>query len=52
MGLLAGIQSVGNLAAGAVAGILWTALSPSWAFPDLAAWMVVATVALARAPSS
>jgi MFS family permease len=41
-GLLAGIQSFGNLAASAVAGILWTALSPTWAFTYLGAAMVVA----------
>ena len=38
-GLLAGVQSFGNLAASAIAGLLWTALSPSWAFAYLAAWM-------------
>jgi MFS family permease len=41
-GLLAGIQSLGNLAASSVAGILWTALSPSWAFGYLAVSMLVA----------
>ena len=41
-GLLAGVQSLGNLAASAIAGILWTALSPSWAFAYLAVWMVLA----------
>ena len=41
-GLLAGIQSLGNLAASVTAGILWTALSPSWAFAFLAAWMLLA----------
>jgi MFS family permease len=45
-GLLAGIQSVGNLAASGVAGVLWTALSPSWAFAYLAAWMGVALITL------
>lgn len=46
-GLLAATQSLGNLAASAVAGILWTALSPTWAFAYLAAWMVVAAALLA-----
>jgi MFS family permease len=41
-GLLAGVQSLGNLAASAIAGILWTALSPSWAFAYLAASMLLA----------
>ena len=44
-GLLAGVQSLGNLAASAIAGILWTALSPTWAFAYLTAWMVVALIA-------
>jgi MFS family permease len=41
-GLLATIQAAGNLAASAVAGILWTAVSPAAAFGYLAAWMVIA----------
>ena len=41
-GLLAAIQSGGNFAASAVAGVLWTALSPTWAFLYLAAWMLLA----------
>ena len=45
-GLLAGVQSAGNLAASAIAGVLWTALSPAWAFGYLTAWMVVALLAL------
>jgi MFS family permease len=45
-GLLAGIQSVGNLAASGIAGILWTALSPAWAFGYLAAWMAIALATL------
>lgn len=44
-GLLAGVQSLGNLAASAIAGILWTALSPTWAFVYLATWMVIALIA-------
>ena len=45
-GLLAGIQSLGNLAASTITGIIWTTLSPRWAFAYLAAWMIVALVAL------
>jgi MFS family permease len=41
-GLLATVQSFGNLAASAIAGLLWTVLSPGVAFAYLAAWMVVA----------
>ena len=48
-GLLAAIQSGGNLAASAVAGILWTAFSPSVAFIYLAAWMVLALVLVGMA---
>ena len=46
-GLLAAIQSFGNLAASGIAGLLWTVLSPSVAFGYLAAWMVVAFVGFA-----
>jgi MFS family permease len=45
-GLLAGIQSLGNLAASGIAGVIWTAFSPGWAFAYLAAWMAIALVAL------
>lgn len=45
-GLLAATQSVGNLAASAIAGIIWTAASPSWAFAYLTAWMITATILL------
>ncbi|MEU0170234.1 MFS transporter [Streptomyces iakyrus] len=41
-GLLATVQSLGNLAASAVAGILWSAVSPTAAFTYLAAWMLLA----------
>ncbi|MEA2588490.1 MAG: hypothetical protein QOH66_1417 [Actinomycetota bacterium] len=41
-GVFAGIQSFGNLAASAVAGLLWTAISPTAAFAYLAGWMVIA----------
>jgi len=46
-GALAGIQSLGNFAASAVAGVLWTAISPRAAFLYLAAWMLVALAGLA-----
>ena len=46
-GLLAGVESLGNLAASAIAGILGTALSPTWAFAYLVAWMVVALICFA-----
>ncbi|MFD8212220.1 MFS transporter [Streptomyces sp. NPDC059697] len=48
-GLLATIQSLGNLAASAVAGVLWTAFSPAAAFGYLAAWMVLALAGLLTA---
>ena len=47
-GLLAAVQSFGNLAASAVAGLLWTTISPRAAFLYLTCWMVVALVALTR----
>ncbi|WP_441245255.1 MFS transporter [Kitasatospora sp. McL0602] len=45
-GLLATVQSLGNLAASTIAGILWSVLSPTTAFAYLAAWMLVALVGL------
>lgn len=45
-GALAAIQSVGNLAASAVAGALWTLVSPRAAFLYLAAWMLASATAL------
>jgi MFS family permease len=45
-GVLATIQSLGNLAASAVAGLLFTVVSPRAAFLYLAAWMAVAVVVL------
>lgn len=48
-GLLATVQSLGNLAASAVAGVLWTMVSPTAAFLYLAGWMVVALVGLLAA---
>ena len=45
-GLLAALQSFGNLTASAIAGILWTAISPTAAFIYVAAWMALATIGL------
>lgn len=45
-GLLAAVQSFGNLAASGIAGILWAAVSPAAAFAYIAAWMIVALTAL------
>lgn len=41
-GLQAALQSIGNLAASAIAGALWTLISPAAAFLYVAAWMAVA----------
>lgn len=46
-GLLAAVQSFGNFAASAVAGALWTLVSPRAAFAYLAFWMLVSLAALA-----
>jgi MFS family permease len=48
-GLLAFVQAAGNLAASAIAGLLWTAVSPAAAFAYLVAWMLIALGWLARA---
>src|SRR5215216_2785758 len=45
-GLLAAVQSFGNLAASTIAGLLWTAVSPRVAFAYLVAWMLLALVGL------
>ncbi|MFE6962277.1 MFS transporter [Streptomyces sp. NPDC057696] len=45
-GTLATIQSLGNLAASGIAGILWSAVSPTAAFTYLTAWMILALVGL------
>ena len=50
-GALAAIQSLGNLAASAIAGLLWTAISPRAAFLYLAAWMCVSLAAFATTRS-
>ena len=41
-GLLAALQAAGNLAASTIAGLLWTAISPTAAFIYVAAWMLLA----------
>jgi MFS family permease len=45
-GLLATIQAAGNVVASAIAGILWTAVSPRVAFLYLATWMLLALAGL------
>jgi MFS family permease len=45
-GLLAAVQSFGNLAASAIAGLLWTLASPRAAFAYLVAWMGLALLGL------
>lgn len=45
-GLLAGVQSLGNLAASSVAGLVWAAVGPGWAFGYLALCMAVAAAVL------
>ena len=47
-GLLAAVQSFGNLAASAVAGVLWTAVSPAAGLLFAAVMMVAALACLAR----
>jgi MFS family permease len=44
-GLLATVQSFGNLAASLVAGVLWTTVSPKAAFVYLAGWMAISLAA-------
>ncbi len=46
-GMLAALQSAGNLAASAIAGVLWTLVSPTAAFLYAAAWMLLALIGLA-----
>jgi MFS family permease len=45
-GLLAATQSLGNLLASGIAGILWTVVSPGVAFAWAAVWMAVSLVSL------
>jgi dipeptide/tripeptide permease len=44
-GLLATVQSLGNFAASAIAGLLWTLVSPTAAFTYAAVWMLIALAA-------
>lgn len=48
-GLLAAVQAAGNLAASVIAGILWSAVSPTAAFLYVAAWMGLAVIGLLTA---
>jgi MFS family permease len=51
-GLLATVQAAGNIAASAVAGLLYTFASPAVAFGYLVMWMAVALVLLSRTRSA
>ncbi|WP_239340907.1 MFS transporter [Frankia sp. CiP3] len=51
-GLLATIQAAGNVAASAIAGALWTAVSAEAAFLYLTGWMLLALAGLAYAARS
>ena len=51
-GLLAAVQSFGNLAASGVAGLIWTVWSPKAAFVYVACWMLLALAGLAASRSS
>ena len=51
-GLLAAVQSIGNLAASAIAGLLWTLTSPQVAFGYLVGWMLLALIGLLAARRS
>ena len=44
-GVVAAVQAFANLAASAIAGVLWKAVSPEAAFLYLAAWSAVAAIA-------
>jgi MFS family permease len=46
-GLLATAQSLGNLLASALAGVIWSTVGPAAAFRYLVVWMVVAAVGFA-----
>jgi MFS family permease len=48
-GLLAAVQSFGNLAASSIAGLLWTLVSPRVAFGYLVIWMLLALLGLLAA---
>ena len=52
-GLLAAIQSAGNLAASGIAGLIWTLITPAAAFGYLAACMAIAlTILTATRPNT
>ena len=51
-GLVAAVQSFGNLAASAIAGLLWTAASPRVAFGYLVIWMLLTLLGLVVARHS
>jgi dipeptide/tripeptide permease len=51
-GLLAGIQSLGNFVASALAGVLWTVFSAEVAFVFAAACMLLALMVFARPSKS
>jgi hypothetical protein len=53
-GVLATVQAIGNVAASAIAGLLYTVASPTVAFAYLAVWMLIAlaTLAWAARPAS
>src|SRR4051794_2302526 len=50
-GLLATVQSLGNFAASAIAGLLWALVSPTAAFLYAAGWMLVALITFLAARS-
>ncbi|HWA23740.1 MAG TPA: MFS transporter [Caulobacterales bacterium] len=45
-GVLAAVQSFGSVCASAIAGLIWTLVSPSTAFAYLAVWMAIAVFAI------
>lgn len=47
-GVLGGLQAVGDFAASAAVGLLWTLVSPTAAFVYAAAWMVLSLLASVR----
>ena len=51
-GLLATVQSAGDLIASAVAGLLWTAISPAAAFTCLGAAMAIAAALILTTPAN
>jgi MFS family permease len=47
-GALATAQALGNFAASAIAGLIWTTISARAAFIYLAAWILIALLALTQ----